>query len=224
MIKQKLPKNKDVEEFNMEDPWRVFRIMAEFVDGFSELSAIGPAVSIFGSARTPKTNKMYKLAEETAGRLVKEGYAIITGGGPGIMEAANKGATNHKGRSIGLNIDLPFEQKPNPYINTLINFHYFFCRKVMFVKYARAFVIFPGGFGTLDECFESLTLIQTRRIGSFPVVLFGSDYWKGMVDWLNHSVVAANNIDAEDVRIFEIVDTPQEVVRVIKNFYKKKKK
>ncbi len=208
----------------MEDPWRVFRIMAEFVDGFHQLSEIGPAVSVFGSARTKRTHKMYKLAVETSQLLAKAGYAVITGGGPSIMEAGNKGASKAQGSSIGLNIDLPFEQKPNRYIKTLINFHYFFCRKVMFVKYAKAFVIFPGGFGTLDEFFESITLIQTRRMERFPVILVGSDYWKGLADWLRDATLKEDNIDPEDLNIFEIVDTPQQVIKVIKKFYNNKKK
>ncbi len=212
------------ESLKLEDPWRVFRIMSEFVDGFHELSEIGPAVSIFGSARTKKTHKMYKMAEKTAQLLVKEGYAVITGGGPAIMEAANKGATKAGGRSIGLNIDLPFEQKPNRYINTLINFHYFFCRKVMFVKYASAFVIFPGGFGTLDEFFESITLIQTGRMERFPVILLGSKYWKGLLDWVKSILLKEKYIDHSDLTIFQIVDTPQDVIKAIRNFYGKKKK
>lgn len=203
----------------MEDPWRVFRIMAEFVDGFSELSEIGPAVTIFGSARTQANHKMYRLAEETARLLVKEGYAVITGGGPGIMEASNKGASQAGGESIGLNIDLPFEQKPNPYVHHLINFHYFFSRKVMFVKYAKAFVIFPGGFGTLDEFFESITLIQTKRIGKFPVVLVGSHYWKGLVEWCKSVLLAEKYISLPDLDIFKIVDTPEDVIKIIKEFY-----
>jgi uncharacterized protein (TIGR00730 family) len=162
---------------------------------------------------------MYLMAQQTAELLVKEGYAVITGGGPAIMEAGNKGASRAKGRSIGLNIDLPFEQKPNRYIKTLINFHYFFCRKVMFVKYAKAFVIFPGGYGTLDEFFESITLIQTQRMGRFPVILFGSAFWSGMVNWLRNSVLKAGNIDAQDLDIFQTVDTPEQVVKAIRNFY-----
>lgn len=212
------------EDLRTEDPWRVFRIMAEFVDGFHELSEVGPAVSIFGSARTKQTNQWFKQAEKTAGLLVKEGYAIITGAGPGIMEAGNKGATKAKGNSIGLNIDLPFEQKPNRYVKELIDFHYFFCRKVMFVKYAKAFVIFPGGYGTLDELFESITLIQTRRMGKFPVILFGSKYWSGLVDWIKKSVLKEKNIDPEDIDIFQIVDTPEDVIKEIKKFYNGKKK
>jgi len=208
---------------HMEEPWRLFRIMAEFVNGFDELGNVGKAVSIFGSARTPENHPMYRAAEETARSLVNAGYTVITGGGPGVMEAGNRGANVKKGRSVGLNIDLPFEQKPNPYIGLLINFHYFFCRKVMFVKYAKAFIIFPGGFGTLDEFFESITLIQTRRIERFPVVLFGSDYWTGLVDWLRNVVTTANNIDPEDMDIFRIVDTPEAAVQVIEDFYREEK-
>lgn len=213
-----------VEDLKLEDPWRVFRIMSEFVDGFHELSEIGPAVSIFGSARTKRTQNGYKQAERTAQLLAKEGYAVITGAGPGVMEAGNKGAMRAKGLSIGLNIDLPSEQKPNPYIKELINFHYFFCRKVMFVKYAKAFVIFPGGFGTLDEFFESITLVQTQRMEKFPIVLFGKKYWSGLIDWLKKSVLKARNIDPEDLHIFQIVDTPEEVIEVIRKFYNKKSK
>lgn len=217
-----MTRKQKLEDLKLEDPWRVFKIMAEFVDGFEELSDLGPAVSIFGSARIKKTHKWYDLAEKTAELLVKEGYAIITGGGPAIMEAANKGAIKAKGESVGLNIDLPFEQKPNKYLTTLINFHYFFCRKVMFVKYASAFVIFPGGFGTLDELFESLTLIQTKRMQRFPVILFGSHYWKGLVEWLEFTVLKDKNIDADDLYIFQIVDTPQDVIKVVRTFYNKK--
>ena len=217
-------KKQVVEDLKMEDPWRVFRIMAEFVDGFHELSEVGPAVSIFGSARTKRTDKYYRLAEQTAQLLAKEGYAVITGAGPGIMEAGNKGTTHARGMSIGLNIDLPFEQKPNHYVKKLIGFHYFFCRKVMFVKYAKAFVIFPGGFGTLDEFFESITLIQTQRIGKFPVVLFSKKYWHGLIDWLHKSVLHEKNIDPEDLKIFHVVDTPEEVIKSIRDFYSSKGK
>lgn len=210
------------EDFKLEDPWRVFRIMAEFVEGFHAFSKIGPAVSIFGSARTPRTHKWYKEAERTAELLVQEGFAVITGGGPGAMEAGNKGARKAGGKSIGLNIYLPFEQKPNRYINHLVNFHYFFARKVMFVKYAKAFVIFPGGFGTLDELFESLTLIQTQRVEKFPVVLYGSAYWKGLVGWIKNSVLKEKNIDADDMFLFKVVDTPQDIVAVIKKYYNEK--
>jgi len=197
--------------------------MAEFVDGFHELSDIGPAVSIFGSARTKATNPWYKQAERTAEHLVKAGYAVITGAGPGIMEAGNKGAARAKGASIGLNIDLPFEQKPNKYVNELIDFHYFFCRKVMFVKYALAFVIFPGGFGTLDEFFESITLIQTNRMGKFPVILFDQNYWSGLIDWIKGPVLAEDNIEKKDLDIFTVVDKPEDVVKAIKKFYAKTK-
>jgi uncharacterized protein (TIGR00730 family) len=207
-----------------ENPWRVFRIMAEFVEGFDELSQIGPAVSMFGSARIKPEHKYYKAAEKTAELLVKEGYAVITGGGPSIMEAGNKGASEARGVSVGLNIDLPFEQKPNPYINHLLNFHYFFSRKVMFVKYAKAFIIFPGGFGTLDEFFEAITLIQTQRMERFPVVLFGTAYWKNLVAWLRDSVLAEGCIDKNDMTIFKMVDKPEEAVKIIKDFYKKQRK
>jgi len=217
-----MAKNKKVsDDFKLEDPWRVFRIMGEFVEGFHQLSQIGPAVSIFGSARTKKSNKWYKQAEKTSKLLVKEGYAVITGGGPGIMEAGNKGATEAKGESIGLNIHLPFEQKPNPFTTKLINFHYFFCRKVMFVKYAKAFVIFPGGYGTLDEFFESITLIQTCRLERFPVVLYGSSYWNGLISWIKNTMLKERNIDKDDLDIFRMVDTPEDVINSIRGFYKK---
>ncbi|MCA9408803.1 MAG: TIGR00730 family Rossman fold protein [Candidatus Omnitrophica bacterium] len=222
MVKKVIKKNQRktrMEDLKMEDPWRVFRIMSEFVDGFHELSEVSNAVSIFGSARTKKTHRWYKQAEKTAELLVKKGYSVITGGGPGIMEGGNKGAAQAKGESIGLNIDLPFEQKPNRYVNHLINFHYFFCRKVMFVKYAKAFVIFPGGFGTLDELFESLTLIQTKRMEAFPVILFDSEFWGDLVQWMKNSVLKANNIDAKDLDLFKVVDTPEEVLQVINKFY-----
>lgn len=217
-----IKKNKGKEDLTrMEDPWRVFRIMAEFVEGFDEMSRVGDAVSIFGSARTKKTDRYYKLAEKTTSLLVQEGFAVITGGGPGIMEAGNKGATEANGESVGLNIDLPFEQKANSYVKTLINFHYFFCRKVMFVKYAKAFVIFPGGYGTLDELFESLTLIQTQRIEQFPVILVGSEYWKGLLDWLRNTMAVEKNIDIKDLDMFKVVDTPEDVIKEIKDFYVK---
>jgi hypothetical protein len=207
----------------MEDPWRIFRIMAEFVDGFEELKDIGPAVSIFGSARIHNAHCFYNAAEKTAELLAKAGYAVITGGGPSIMEASNKGAAKAGGQSIGLNIDLPTEQKPNPYINHLIRFHYFFCRKVCFVKYAKAFVIFPGGYGTLDELSESIALIQTGRMDKFPVVLYGSKYWKGLLDWFKGSVLEEGCISPGDLDIIQTVDEPEEVVRIIKKFYAKKK-
>jgi len=217
------PKDREIEDLKMEDPWRVFRIMAEFVEGFHQLSEIGPAVTIFGSARTKNNHKWFKDAEKTAALLVKDRYAVITGGGPGAMEAGNKGALMAKGQSIGLKIDLPFEQKANPYINHMLKFHYFFCRKVMFVKYAKAFVIFPGGYGTLDELFESLTLIQTQRLGKFPVILYDSQYWDGLVDWLKKSVLKSGNIDAKDLNVFQVVDKPEDVIKVIRKFYGKKR-
>lgn len=207
----------------MEDPWRIFRIMAEFVDGFENLKNVGPAVSMFGSARIAPSHPYYLAAEKTSALLVKAGYAVITGGGPSIMEAGNKGAAEAGGRAIGLNIDLPFEQKPNPYINHLINFHYFFARKVCFVKYAKAFVIFPGGYGTLDELSESITLIQTKRMEPFPVILYGSEFWAGLLDWFKGTMLRENCIAAEDLNIMQVVDTPEEVVKIIQAFYKKKK-
>ncbi len=223
LISQKRHKQ-EMEDLKMEEPWRIFRIMGEFVEGFHELSEIGPAVSIFGSARTSKDHRWYADAEKTAGLLVKNGFSIITGGGPGAMEAGNKGATEAGGKSIGLNIDLPMEQKPNKYMNHSINFHYFFCRKVMFVKYAKAFVIFPGGFGTLDELFESLTLIQTKRLEKFPVILYDSKFWDGMTAWLKNSVLKAGNIDEKDLLIFETVDQPEDVIKIIRKFYTKQRK
>ena len=204
-----------------EDPWRVFRIMSEFVEGFEVLSGVGKAVSIFGSSRIQPGNKYYKLAEEVAYFLAKAGYAVITGSGPGIMEAANKGTKRAGGHSIGLNIQIPSEQMPNKYVDTLLDFRYFFVRKVMFVKYAKAFVIMPGGYGTLDEFTEAINLIQTERIPKFPVVLFGSEYWKGMLDWLRGTVLKNGSISKEELNIFTVVDNPKEVVRVINKFYKK---
>ncbi len=209
------------DDFVKEEPWRIFRIMSEFVDGFETLSEVGAAVSIFGSSRVKKNDHYYRLAEKIAYLLSKEGYAVITGGGPGIMEAANKGAARAKGNSIGLNIQIPQEQRPNRYVKTLLDFHYFFCRKVMFVKYAKAFIILPGGYGTLDELFESLNLIQTGRIDSFPVILVGRIYWQGLVDWLKKTVLGKNCISRKDLGIFHVTDRPEEVVKIIKDFYKK---
>ena len=195
--------------------------MSEFVDGFEALSKIGKAVSIFGSARTKPENRHYKLAEEIAYHIAKAGYAIITGSGPGLMEAANKGAQRAKGYSIGLNIQLPREQKPNKFVDTVLSFRYFFVRKVMFVKYAKAFVILPGGFGTLDEFFEAITLIQTNRIPKFPVILFDSKYWKPLLEWLKTTVYSHGNISKEDMNLFVLADEPKEVALVIKRFYDK---
>jgi hypothetical protein len=206
-----------LDNFNVGDSWRLFRIMSEFVDGFDTLSDIDrPAVSIFGSARMTPDDKYYQLAEAIAGGLARAGYAVITGGGPGIMEAANKGAADANGISIGLNIDLPFEQQPNPYSNLPLSFKYFFVRKVMFIKYAMAFVGMPGGFGTLDELFEAVTLIQTRRIKSFPIILVGREYWSGLVEWIKERMLAAGNIHGEDMLFFNIIDDPDEVVNTIR--------
>jgi uncharacterized protein (TIGR00730 family) len=207
-------------DFTQEDTWRMFRIMSEFVDGFEVLSKMGKAVSIFGSSRSRWDNKYYRAAEEIAYLLVKAGYAVITGGGPGIMEAANRGAKRGKGHSVGLNIEIPTEQQANDYIETLISFRYFFVRKVMFVKYAKAFVIMPGGYGTLDEFFEALNLIQTQRIGRFPVVVYGSEYWQGMLEWLKGRVLQSGNISREDLALFKVTDSPKEVVAIIKKFYR----
>ncbi|MFA6216797.1 MAG: TIGR00730 family Rossman fold protein [Candidatus Omnitrophota bacterium] len=209
------------QDFTSEDPWRIFRIIAEFVEGFEVLSSVGKAVTIFGSSRMKPNNKYYALTEEIAYRLAKEGYAVITGSGPGLMEAGNKGARRAGGLSIGLNIQIPSEQRANPYVDTLIDFRYFFIRKVMFVKYAKAFVIMPGGYGTLDEFSEAINLIQTQRIPRFPVVLFGSQYWKGMLEWLQKMVLESGCISKEDLDIFKIADKPQDVVKIIKQFYKR---
>lgn len=197
------------------DPWRVLRIMGEFVEGFDTLSDVRNAVTIFGSARTPTDDPYYERAIETARLLAKERFPIITGGGPGIMEAANRGAQEGNGLSIGCNIELPFEQGTNPYVQRSINFHYFFVRKTMFVKYSTAFVVFPGGFGTLDELFEALTLIQTGKVKHFPVVLFGSTYWAGLRDWLADRVVGEGKINAEDLNLFHVTDDPAEAVRLV---------
>jgi len=198
------------------DSWRMFRIMAEFVDGFDAMSTIDiPAVTIYGSARTPKNNPYYKRTEELAGKLVEAGYGIITGGGPGIMEAANKGAFEAGGISIGLNISLPQEQQANPYTNFPLNFKYFFVRKVMLMKYSTGFVAMPGGFGSLDELFEALTLIQTERIRPFPIVLFGKSYWDGLVSWIKETLAESGNIDVDDIDLFRVVDDVDEAFRYI---------
>jgi uncharacterized protein (TIGR00730 family) len=207
--------DKTMFDFTTQEPWRMFRIMAEFVDSFEALSKVGPAISIFGSARTPVTDPWYQKAEQLAGLLAARGYGVITGGGPGIMEAANKGAAAAGGISVGLNIELPHEQNPNPYANRRLDFRYFFIRKVCFVKYAAGFVMFPGGFGTLDEFFEALTLIQTERIARFPVVLMGRDFWKGLIDWLAERLRAQGTISAGDLELFHVTDDPQEAVNFI---------
>lgn len=203
------------DEFTHTDTWRVFRIMGEFVQGFDDLASITNGVAIFGSARTHPEDPMYKTAQETASLLVNSGYSVITGGGPGIMEAANRGAYDAQGVSIGCNIELPFEQKPNPYQTRSLTFNYFFVRKTMFVKYSCAFVIFPGGFGTMDELFEALTLIQTRKINNFPVVLFGTEFWKGLLDWINASMLKEKKLSDSDMALLHLTDSPSEVVRII---------
>ncbi|HIA37736.1 MAG TPA: TIGR00730 family Rossman fold protein [Flavobacteriales bacterium] len=214
---------KDWNEIKTSDSWQIFKIMSEFVEGFETLAKIGPCVSVFGSARTLPSNKYYKLAEDIGFRLTKAGYGVITGGGPGIMEAANKGAKNANGRSVGLNIVLPFEQEANKYIDLdkLINFNYFFVRKVMFTKYSQGFIVLPGGFGTMDEFFEAITLIQTNKIGKFPIVLVGKKFWEGMIDWIKSSLLEEKNINAADLNLFIVVDNPEDAVKQINKFYKK---
>jgi uncharacterized protein (TIGR00730 family) len=203
------------------DGWRIFRIMAEFVEGFETMAKVGKAVSIFGSARTKPGDEYYKAAEATGRLLVEAGFAVITGGGPGIMEAANKGAHEAHGTSVGLNISLPHEQESNRYVNVSMDFHYFYARKVMFVKYASAFICFPGGFGTLDECFETLTLIQTLKIEPFPVILFGTRYWTGLVEWMRKEL-SPRFIDPEDTDIFRIVDRPKDAVAIVEEGQKQR--
>ncbi|MFC1826544.1 TIGR00730 family Rossman fold protein [Thermodesulfobacteriota bacterium] len=203
--------------FNAGDSWRLFRIMAEFVEGFDTLSGIkGPAVSFFGSARTKPEDPYYELTARIAAEFAKQGYAIITGGGPGIMEAANKGAAEAGGNSVGLNINLPFEQAPNIFTNMPLSFKYFFVRKVMFIKYALAFICMPGGFGTLDEAFEAMTLIQTKRIKPFPVILVGTEYWSGLLDWMKEKMLSTNKVDNDDMIIFNVMDDPTEIVSYVK--------
>ena len=203
--------------FNAGDSWRLFRIMSEFVDGFDSLSGLkGSSVSFFGSARTEPDDPYYGLTETIAAELANQGYTVITGGGPGIMEAANKGAAEAGGNSVGLNINLPFEQDPNIFTNLPLSFKYFFVRKVMFIKYALAFICMPGGFGTLDEMFEALTLIQTRRIKPFPVILVGTEYWSGLLDWMKEKMLAANKVDNADMLILNVMDDPTEIVTYIK--------
>lgn len=207
-----------IDQIKPQESWRVFRVMAEFVDGIERLTPLEPAVTIFGSARTKPGEKYYTQAEELGRMLAEEGFSVITGGGPGIMEAANKGAFEAGGQTVGLNIVLPFEQKLNPYTTIHINFRYFFVRKVMFVKYAMSYVIFPGGFGTMDELFEALTLIQTKRIKSFPVILMGGDYWRGLLDWLKNTMLGQGMISREDMDLFRVLDEPEEIVDYIKKF------
>lgn len=216
---------KDWNEIKTHDSWQIFKIMSEFVEGFEKLSEIGPCVTVFGSARTKPDDPYYELAAKIAFKLVKRGFGVITGGGPGIMEAANKGASKAKGKSVGLNIELPFEQESNPYIDhdKLITFKYFFVRKTMFTKYSQGFIVLPGGFGTCDELFEALTLIQTGKIAHFPIVMVGKDYWEGLDKWFKKVVLKKGNINADDVNLYHIVDTADEAVAVISNFYDKYK-
>lgn len=216
-------KDKDWAEIKSSDSWVIFKVMAEFVEGFEKLAKIGPCVTIFGSARTKPTNPYYKIAEELAYQLVLHGYGVVTGGGPGIMEAGNRGANRAGGKSVGLNIYLPHEQKGNVYIDPdkLITFDYFFVRKVMFVKYSQGFVVMPGGFGTLDELSEALTLIQTKKIGRFPIVLVGKKYWAGLLQWIRQALLTEGMIHEEDLDLFSVVDTPEEAVHVIDEFYSK---
>ncbi len=205
------------------DSWEVFKIMSEFVEGFEKLGRIGPCVTIFGSARTHSNHRYYKLAEEIAYMLTKKGFGVISGGGPGIMEAANKGAHFGGGKSVGLNIDLPFEQNHNPFIDPdkLMNFDFFFVRKVMFMKYAQGYIVLPGGFGTLDEMFEAITLIQTHKTVRFPIVMVSRDYWQGLITWIKEKMLLEKNINAADLDIFSIVDTAEEAVNTIEEYYNK---
>jgi len=222
-IKDKLTQ-KSWNEIKTNDSWAIFKIMSEFVNGYEKMGRIGPSVSIFGSARTKTDNPLYKLTEEVANKISKAGYGVITGGGPGIMEAGNKGAHLNGGTSIGLNIELPFEQHFNPYIDhdKNLQFDYFFVRKVMFVKYSQGFVVMPGGFGTLDELFEAITLIQTKKIGKFPIILVGTEFWGGLIQWIKEILLKKyNNISADDLNLIKIVDTADEVVEALDNFYKK---
>lgn len=216
-------RQKTWDETVTKDSWMVFKVMAEFVDGYEKLAKIGPCVSIFGSARLKPESKYYEMAVEIAEKITKIGFGIITGGGPGIMEAGNKGAFNAQGKSIGLNIDLPFEQHFNPYINKSysMNFDYFFVRKVMFVKYSQGFVVMPGGFGTLDELTEALTLIQTNKIGKFPIVLVGTEFWSGLLDWFKETLLKERMIHEDDLDLYRVVDTADEAVAHIKAFYDK---
>jgi uncharacterized protein (TIGR00730 family) len=217
-------KKKNWAEIQISDSWRIFKIISEFVEGFEKLSRIGPCVSIFGSARTTPDNKYFKLAEDIAYKLTQYGYGIITGGGPGIMEAGNLGAKKGGGSSVGINIALPFEQQPNMFIDSdkLITFDHFFVRKVMFMKYAQGFIILPGGFGTLDEMFEAITLIQTEKIGKFPIVLVGKSYWAGLIKWVKEVMLEDQaNISPDDMDLFSIVETADEAVNIINTFYSK---
>ncbi len=216
-------KDKDWAEIKGSNSWMIFKVMSEFVEGMDKLAKIGPCVTIFGSARVKPSNPFYKMADDIAFKLVKHGYGVITGGGPGIMEAGNRGANRAKGKSVGLNIYLPHEQKGNIYIDPdkLITFDYFFVRKVMFMKYSQGFIVMPGGFGTLDELTEALTLIQTKKIGRFPIVMVGKKFWSGLIDWFKKTLVEDKMISSDDLFLFNLVDTPEEAVKVIDEFYAK---
>jgi len=214
-------KNKKWNEIKTNDSWSIFKIMGEFVEGYETLSSIGPCISFFGSARIKPDNKYYKLAEEIAGEIANRGYGVITGGGPGAMEAANKGASKNKGKSVGLCIDLPYEE-PNNFIDKdkLLKFNYFFVRKVMFIRYSQGIVVMPGGFGTLDEVFEAATLIQTKEVEKFPIILVGSEYWRGVVDWMKETMLLENNhVSKEDLELFKIADTKEEVASILEEFH-----
>ncbi|MBF0627238.1 MAG: TIGR00730 family Rossman fold protein [Magnetococcales bacterium] len=215
---------KEIEDFKTSEAWRVFRIQAELIDGIESLRGLGPAVTIFGSARTPDSSPYYKAARKVARALSRKGVSIITGGGPGIMEAANRGCYQNGGISVGLNIELPFEEYSNSYLDIRIVFRYFFVRKLMFAKYAEAMIVFPGGFGTLDELFEALTLVQTRKTRPFPMILFGSEYWHGLVEWMKKTQLAAGTISPEDVELFMVTDDPKAVVRTVLDSLAKHKK
>ncbi len=213
--------NKDWNEIRTNDSWAIFKIMSEFVEGYEKMAKIGPCVSVFGSARTDEKNPYYEAAVKTSELLVQSGYGVITGGGPGIMEAGNKGASLLEGKSVGLNIVLPFEQSCNRYVNHPVDFDYFFVRKVMFVKYTQGFITFPGGFGTLDELFEAITLMQTKKIERKPIILFGTKYWEGMVKWVEEVMLGAEkNINPDDMRFLKMTDSPEEAVNYINEFYK----
>ncbi|MEN6615942.1 MAG: TIGR00730 family Rossman fold protein [Syntrophorhabdus sp.] len=207
-----------IDDISLKESWRLFHIMAEFVEGFENLSEIGPAVTFFGSARTQKGDQLYETTYELAKLFAKDRFNVITGGGGGVMEAANKGARDGGAKSIGINIELPFEQKPNPFSNVRLSYRYFFVRKVMFLKYAVAYMVMPGGFGTLDEFFEAITLIQTKKMRPFPVILYGSDYWKGLVDWMKQQMISYSRIQEADLDIFKISDDPHEIVEYVKKF------
>lgn len=219
MVLRKRKTNNLKDNLPVDEPWRVFRIMSEFVDGFETLRSLGNAVTVFGSARFSSDSKYYQKASETAALFSKNGYAVITGGGHGIMEAANKGAKEAKGESVGLNIMLPMEQQQNEFITLPLEFRYFFVRKLMFVKYTKAFIVFPGGFGTLDEFFEIVTLIQTNKIESFPVILYGKEYWAGLLSWIKDKCLAEKTIDDFDLDLFKLTDDPNEILQIVNDFY-----